>query len=211
MHAWRLKTDRRWGQVDCFAYAPSTRGTGTLSHNTHGGWSWLRSNSWWCGASNSTQAMDLRTSPTVYSNGVQAAGDLLVAPTDEMEGLVHSALAKLPQPVSPDEAQRKPPPLLQPELLKWRHRKPSKLQELEPITQRSQELHFGQQWSQRLLAHFSPFAEHIPHIKKKASKRNWRTPPSDHCGRLRFPPRKWSGPWKRVLPAWTYRTWRLQV
>ena len=32
------------------------------------------------------------------------------------------------------ENRDEPPPLLQPELLKWRHWKPSKLQELEPIT-----------------------------------------------------------------------------
>ena len=62
---------------------------------------------------------------------------------------------------------------------------PSKLQELEPITQRSQELHLRQQWSKRLMTHFSPFAEHIPHMQPLLGP-NFRTEIFDLLGDTRF-------------------------
>ena len=54
-----------------------------------------------------------------------------------------------------------PPPLQQPEFLKWRHWRPSRVREIEPTTQRALE----GKWAERLLAHLVPFAEHIPHLK----------------------------------------------
>ena len=53
-----------------------------------------------------------------------------------------------------------PPPLQQPELLKWRHWRPGKIREMEPTTQRALKLHMCGKWAERLLAHFAPFAEH---------------------------------------------------
>ena len=46
-----------------------------------------------------------------------------------------------------------PPPLQQPELLKWRHWRPGKIREMEPTTQRALELHMRGKWAERLLAH----------------------------------------------------------
>ena len=48
----------------------------------------------------------LRPYTHLLTDGIQTAVDALVVPTAEMEGLVHSALSKLPQPVSPEEAQK---------------------------------------------------------------------------------------------------------
>ena len=58
-----------------------------------------------------------------------------------------------------------PPPLQQPELLKWRHWRPGKIREMEPTTQRALELHMRGKWAERLLAHFAPFAEHIAYMQ----------------------------------------------
>ena len=58
-----------------------------------------------------------------------------------------------------------PPPLQQPELLKWRHWRPGKIREMEPTTQRALELHMCGKWAERLLAHFAPFAEHIAYMQ----------------------------------------------
>ena len=58
-----------------------------------------------------------------------------------------------------------PPPLQQPELLKWRHWRPGKIREMEPATQRALELHMRVKWAERLLAHFAPFAEHIAYMQ----------------------------------------------
>ena len=57
-----------------------------------------------------------------------------------------------------------PPPLLQPELKKWRHWKPRDLKDDEPTTQRALEVHLRSRWADRLLAHFAPYAEHVPHM-----------------------------------------------
>ena len=56
------------------------------------------------------------------------------------------------------------PPLLQPEVLKWRHWRPGRLKELEPTTQRAYEVHLRQRWADRLLAHFTPYAGEIPNV-----------------------------------------------
>ena len=58
-----------------------------------------------------------------------------------------------------------PPPLQQPQLLKWRHWRPGKIREMEPTTQRALELHMRGKWAERLLAHFAPFAEHIAYMQ----------------------------------------------
>ena len=58
-----------------------------------------------------------------------------------------------------------PPPLQQPELLKWRHWRPGKIREMEPTTQRALELHMRGKWAERLLAHFAPFAKHIAYMQ----------------------------------------------
>ena len=57
-----------------------------------------------------------------------------------------------------------PPPLLQPELRKWRHWKPRDMKIEEPTTQRALEVHLRARWAERLLAHFAPYAEHVPHM-----------------------------------------------
>ena len=43
-----------------------------------------------------------------------------------------------------------PPPLQQPEFLKWRHWRPSRVREIEPTTQRALELHLRGKWAERL-------------------------------------------------------------
>eukprot|EP00435_Cladocopium_sp_Y103_P021832 s2867_g5.t1 len=55
-----------------------------------------------------------------------------------------------------------PPTMLQPELLKWRHWKPSALKDEEPTAQRALEVYLRSRWTARLLAHFAPYAQHIP-------------------------------------------------
>eukprot|EP00435_Cladocopium_sp_Y103_P059424 s598_g21.t1 len=60
--------------------------------------------------------------------------------------------------------RNEPPTMLQPELLKWRHWKPSALKDEEPTTQRALEVHLRGRWAARLLAHFAPYAQHIPHM-----------------------------------------------
>lgn len=57
-----------------------------------------------------------------------------------------------------------PPPLQQPEFLKWRHWRPGRIKEMEPTTQRALELHLRGKWAERLLARLVPFAERIPYI-----------------------------------------------
>ena len=57
-----------------------------------------------------------------------------------------------------------PPPLLQPELKKWRHWRPRDLKADEPTTQRALEVHLRSRWADRLLAHFAPYVEHVPHM-----------------------------------------------
>eukprot|EP00435_Cladocopium_sp_Y103_P070341 s192_g35.t1 len=60
--------------------------------------------------------------------------------------------------------RNEPPTMLQPELLKWRHWKPSALKDEEPTTQRALKVHLRGRWAARLLAHFAPYAQHIPHM-----------------------------------------------
>ena len=57
------------------------------------------------------------------------------------------------------------PPLLQPELLKWRHWRPGQIATMEPTTQPALELHLRSRWAERLTAHFAPYAEHLPNLE----------------------------------------------
>ena len=70
-----------------------------------------------------------------------------------------------------------PPPLQQPELLKWRHWRPGKIREMEPTTQGALELHMCGKWAERLLAHFAPFAEHIAYMQdilgRTSARKRW--------------------------------------
>ena len=61
--------------------------------------------------------------------------------------------------------RKSPPPLLQLELLKWRHWRPGQVATLEPTTQRALELHLRSRWAERLTAHFAPYAEHLPNLE----------------------------------------------
>ena len=78
-----------------------------------------------------------------------------------------------------------PPPLLQPELLKWRHWKPRNLKDEEPTTQRALEVHLRAKWAERLLAHFAPYAEHLPHVAPLVGP-NFRTELGHLLGDTRF-------------------------
>ena len=69
-----------------------------------------------------------------------------------------------------------PPPLLQPELLKWRHWKPRNLKDEEPTTQRAE---VGG------AAHFAPYAEHLPHVAPLVGP-NFRTELGHLLGDTRF-------------------------
>ena len=124
-----------------------------------------------------------------------------MVPTDYFNGLVASAVGRLPQPLSaadladlwdslwfllmaaadgkPSEnfsplenewdrqdqlrwfSRDDPPPLQQPELLKWRHWRPGKIREMDSRLL----LHMRGKWAERLLAHFAPFAEHIAYMQ----------------------------------------------
>ena len=121
----------------------------------------------------------IRSAPGLSGIPVDQADQ--VVPTDYFNGLVASAVGRLPQPLSagdladlwdslwlllmaaadgkPSEnfsplenewdrqdqlrwfSRDDPPPLQQPELLKWRHWRPGKIREMEPTTQRALELH----------------------------------------------------------------------
>lgn len=78
-----------------------------------------------------------------------------------------------------------PPPFLPPELLKWRHWRPANLKVEEPTTQRQLELHLRSKWADRLLAHFIPYAEHVPHMAPLISQ-DFRTEVSHLLGDARF-------------------------
>ena len=91
---------------------------------------------------------------------------------DSMWNLLHAAAAGKPSGEfsalealcdHQDQAMAfaKRPALQQPEFLKWRHWRPSRVREIEPTTQRALEPEVGG----ALLAHLVPFAEHIPHLK----------------------------------------------
>ena len=51
------------------------------------------------------------------------------------------------------------------ELTKWKHWKPGRIRELEPTTQRRLEGDLRIQWARRLIAHLSPHANDIPHLR----------------------------------------------
>eukprot|EP00435_Cladocopium_sp_Y103_P020490 s1944_g5.t1 len=51
-------------------------------------------------------------------------------------------------------------------IAKWRHWKPSRTAETDPITQRQLEKELRLKWAQRLVALLAPFADKIPHMAK---------------------------------------------
>ena len=51
------------------------------------------------------------------------------------------------------------------ELAKWKHWKPGRIRELEPTTQRRLEGDLRIQWARRFIAHLSPHANDIPHLR----------------------------------------------
>eukprot|EP00435_Cladocopium_sp_Y103_P060109 s690_g21.t2 len=57
-------------------------------------------------------------------------------------------------------------PVLPAPIAKWRHWKPSRTAETDPITQRQLEKELRLKWAQRLVALLAPFADKIPHMAK---------------------------------------------
>ena len=82
--------------------------------------------------------------------------------------------------------RKSPPPLLQPELLKWRHWRPGQVATLEPTTQRSLELHLRSRWAERLTAHFAPYAEHLPNLEAVTRDSDFRVELKHVLGDARF-------------------------
>ena len=78
------------------------------------------------------------------------------------------------------------PPLLQPELLKWRHSHPGQVATLEPTTQRALELHLRSRWAERLTAHFAPYAEHLPNLEAVMRDSDFRMELKHLLGDARF-------------------------
>ena len=74
--------------------------------------------------------------------------------------------------------RQEPDPIISKALARWRHWKPNPKDSISTVTQRQIEVGLADKWLSRLLAHFAPFAKHIPslemYLQCKCPEKEWK-------------------------------------